>query len=288
MIVSHITGGLGNQLSMWSFGRALSEKVGVEHYVDNASYQHRGGDYKLHKYVLDRLKHPPRVITTEELAASGIITVLKEKRLRYNDAIWDAAIDQLYVDFYANDYRYSLPIIGKLRKELTPMVEMTGEYWDLFNEMLDGETVSLHVRLQDYLRNPHCMILPVSYYRDALQLIYNAVKGLRVYLFTDQPELIVERGFNPGLPYTIISNGPDRNLEDMSLMTACKHHIVANSSYSFWGAWLDGKMGGITVVPDLYHRPDGKQLIDTYGEVTQPSYPADWNVVKVTLPQQSS
>ncbi len=93
--------------------------------------------------------------------------------------------------------------------------------------------------------------------------------------------------FSVGLPYTIISNGPEHNLEDMALMSACKHHIVANSSYSFWAAWLNGKGGGITVVPDLYHKTNGNQLLETYGEIVQPEYPEDWNVVKVRMPQSA-
>ena len=284
MIVSYITGGLGNQLAMYAFGRAYAEKYGVEHFVDNASYV----GYALHKYVLDRMAVAPNVITRDQLEAADIRNVLQEKRLRYNESIWNAGLDHLYISMYASDYRYSKPIIGKLREELSPMVPMTGEFKELYEEMRDGETVSMHVRLQDYLRNPHCLNLPITYYRDAVQVIANGASDLRVYLFTDEPDAVIKHGFNPGYPFTIISNGPERNLEDMSLMSACKHHIVANSSYSFWGAWLDGKGGGITVVPDLFHRPDGKQLADTYGEVVQPTYPDDWNVVKVRCPQSQT
>lgn len=282
MIISHICGGLGNQLAMYSFGRAFAEKRGQPHFIDCASYKDWGGDYTLHKYVLDRLSIAPKVIKPEQITVK---TMLNEKRLKYNESIWDIDMDDLYINTYAGDYRYSQPIIGKLREELTPMVPMEGEFAGLYDEMRDGETVSLHVRLQDYIRNPHCLVLPITYYREALQLVANAARGLRVYLFTDEPDLVIKYSFAPGLPYTIISSGPDRNLEDMSLMAACKHHIVANSSYSFWGAWLDGKGGGVTVVPDLYHKPDGKQLKDTYGEVTQPEYPPDWNVVKVRCGQ---
>jgi len=281
MIVSHICGGLGNQLSEYSFGRAYAERVGVPHFVDCASYSERGGDYKLHRYCLDRLSINPSIITAEKMEAAGIKLVLKETRLRYNPAIWDTAIESVYIDMYCADYRYSEPIIGKLREELTPMVPMTGEFKDLHDEMRDGETVSMHVRLQDYLRNPHCLVLPITYYRDALKLVAKDRKNVRVYLFTDQQDILIKYGFNPGLPYTIIDHGPDCNIEDMTLMTACKHHIVANSSYSFWGAWLDGKGGGITTVPDLYHDPMGKQILETYGEVIQPSYPKDWNVIPV-------
>lgn len=283
MIVSHVTGGLGNQLYMYAFGRAYAEKLGVDHYVDCRSYADKGGDYTLHKFVLDRLRKPPKVVTAEQIEAAGIVQILQEKRLRYNESIWDTAIDNLYINMYAADYRYSLPIIGKLREELNPLCPMEGEFKDLYDEMRDGETVSLHVRLQDYVTNPHCLLLPVSYFRDALRGVLEAVKDARVYLFTDQPEIVIKGGFNVGHPFTIISNGPERNLEDLSLMAACKHHIVANSSYSFWGAWLDGRGDGITVAPDLYHKPDGKQLIDTYGEVIQPSYPTGWNIVKVRL-----
>lgn len=266
---------------MWSFGRAYAQRVGTTHKLEISSYASEGGDYYLHKYAMHRLATPPTVISPREFESADLKIQINEKRLRYNAAIWDIGIDHLYFSVYAADYRYSLPVISKLRAELNPIVEMKGEFADLYDEMRDGETISLHVRLQDYLRNPNCLILPVEYYRKALAIVAGSVKRPRVYLFTDQPELVVSAGFDPGLPYTIVSNGSERNLEDMSLMTACKHHVVANSSYSFWGAWLDGKVGGITVVPDLYHRPDCKQLLDTYGEVTQPSYPTGWNVVPV-------
>ena len=289
MIISLITGGAGNQLSMYSFGRAFAEKNNHIHRVDLGQYEYKPDPkkvYSLHKYVLDRTKLNPIAMTREEIEEHCRTTktgMLTERVLGYSESIWDIKSESLWVNMYAADYRYSQPIIAKLREELTPMVPMGGEFKNLYDEMRDGETVSLHVRLMDYVRNPNCLNLPITYYRDALKVVANGASGLRVYLFTDEPELIIKGAFNPGLPYTIISNGPDRNLEDMTLMTACKHHVVANSSFSFWGAWLDGKMGGITVVPDLYHRPDCKQLLDSYKEVIQPSYPPDWNVVKVRL-----
>lgn len=285
MIVSKLTGGLGNQLHMYSFGRALAEKVGTDYYVSNLAYKEYGGDYTLHKYVLNRLRTPPKEITGQEMVASNISRTLTEKRLRYSPSIWDLAVDDILLDVYAGDYRYSEPIISRLRAELYPLVELKDEFKDWYDELTDGNTVSIHVRLQDYIRNPHCLNLPVSYYTDALQVIRNAgIEKPRLYLFTDEPNLVIKKGFSVGVPYTIVSHGADYNLEDMSLMSSCKHHICANSSFSFWAAWLDGKGGGITIVPDKYHKENGNQLLDTYGEVVQPSYPPDWNVIPVRMP----
>jgi hypothetical protein len=285
MIVSLITGGLGNQLAMYAFGRALAKKHNHQLCVDTRQYtnEDESNRYTLHEYVLDRTSLKPKVVEQSELVRmeqSGTCKLLTEKKLRYSESIWGLNEENIFINMYASDYRYSLPIINELREELTPMVPMVGEFAGLYDEMRDGETLSMHVRLQDYVRNPHCFNLPKVYYQDALQVVRNNGVDPRIYLFTDEPELVVKSG--PwGFDFTIISNGPKRNLEDMTLMTACKHHVIANSSYSFWGAWLDGRGGGVTVAPDTYYRPDCKQLMDTYEAVIQPEYPPDWNVVKV-------
>lgn len=285
MIVSKLSGGLGNQLYMYAFGRAYAEHVNKPYFVSPNAYREYGGNYDLHKYVLNRLCYPPNELTREQIESAGVNRTLMERRLRYNDQIWSTDYDNILIDLYAADYRYSRPIIGKLREELNPLVELAGEFKDWYDELRDGNTVSLHVRLQDYVTNPHCLNLPLSYYRDALRVIQDNVDKPRVYLFTDEPKRIMRERFDPGMPYTIVSHGPERNLEDLSLMCACKHHVCANSSFSFWGAWLDGSGGGLTIVPDKYHKENGNQLLETYGEIIQPEYPPDWNILKVRFPQ---
>lgn len=279
MIVSHVAGGLGNQLFMWSFGRVVAERLGVDFGVDVANFSRFGGDYALHKYVLDRLRINPRIVKPEELDTFSIRMRADEKRLRYNAGIVQAIPDNCYLNFYAADYRYTEAKIHKIRAELTPLIALEGKNAQLEQEMASCDSISLHVRLKDYVTNPHCLLLPIGYFRNAVKYVWDRVSDPKVYLFTDDPEMVAKGNFRLGYPFTLIDwNDADHNVEDMTLMSACKHHVIANSSFSFWAAWLDGKHG-ITVAPSLYHRPDCKQLLDTYGEVAQPEYPHSWIII---------
>ena len=91
---------------------------------------------------------------------------------------------------------------------------------------------------------------PPSCITDALERVRKDIPDAHLYVFSDDP-VWAKENLTLDLPTCFIShNGPDRDYEDLRLMSNCQHHIIANSSFSWWGAWLCGNPGKIVVAPD--------------------------------------
>src|SRR5229473_2861580 len=123
-------------------------------------------------------------------------------------------------------------------------------------------SVFVHVRRTDYVGNPYHVVLPMDYYREAAALIAAKVHDPVFFIFSDDPEWC-EANFK--LPYhTTIAGNFDRTVEhhlgredaELYLMRQCGHAIMANSSYSWWGAWLGADIkGGIVIAPKSWIGP---------------------------------
>jgi hypothetical protein len=94
------------------------------------------------------------------------------------------------------------------------------------------DTISLHIRRGDYVSNPNHPVQDIEYYRQAL----NVLPDLPVIVFSDDPEWCNEQEFFSSERFAI-SEGNTTDA-DMCLMSLCQYHIIANSSFSWWGAWL--------------------------------------------------
>jgi hypothetical protein len=118
----------------------------------------------------------------------------------------------------------------------------------------DDNSVSLHVRRSDYLKpdvNAFHGVLPLSYYQNAKSIIAGKITAPQYYIFSDDPEWCAANFSFPDNPVLIIKNTNDA-WEDMCLMSQCKHHIIANSSYSWWAAWLNQNENKIVIAPDKW------------------------------------
>lgn len=116
------------------------------------------------------------------------------------------------------------------------------------------ESVAVHVRRGDYISNPkaqkfHGNLLQ-NYYSKALNKIMKACGPTKLFIFSDDPDW-VRLNFDSCGHSSIIIDFKNDTLphNDMYLMTLCKHHIIANSSFSWWGAWLSQKKDGIVIAP---------------------------------------
>jgi hypothetical protein len=126
--------------------------------------------------------------------------------------------------------------------------------------------VFVTVRRTDYVGNPHHVVLPMDYYRQAAALIATKVSDPEFFVFSDEPEWC-EANFK--LPYrTTIAGNFDRTIEqhlgredaELYLMRLCGHAIMANSSYSWWGGWLGADItGGIVIAPKTWVGPAFKE-----------------------------
>ena len=102
--------------------------------------------------------------------------------------------------------------------------------------------------------------LPARHYRSAIDYIAQRVPGIHLFVFSDDQHWVREN-LRFDLPTTLVAaNSPDRGFRDMQLMARCRHHIVANSSFSWWGAWLNPSPAKIVVAPSRWF---GVDTIDT-------------------------
>lgn len=110
--------------------------------------------------------------------------------------------------------------------------------------------VSLHIRRGDYLTINGAPVLPLSYYQEAIQKIRERID--RPVFFSDDIRW-AESTFRDGGNFVFVDiNGADAGQEDLRLMAACKHHIIANSSFSWWGAWLDPSEEKTVIAPKYW------------------------------------
>lgn len=123
------------------------------------------------------------------------------------------------------------------------------------------ESVSLHVRRGDYVGNSEVDICGKAYYQRALEIICSKIKKPKFFIFSDDLAWCRQKLGIENAVYIAGNTGGD-SYKDMQLMTLCRHHIIPNSSFSWWGAWLGEKEDSIVIGPKRWfngreiHRED--------------------------------
>ena len=135
----------------------------------------------------------------------------------------------------------------------------------------DDRSVSLQIRRGDFAHHPNSSVvhglMPMEYYEEALNVVAKKVKKPRIYVISDDTEWC-EANLDFAHPTKIVEHVPDKGYEDMRLMSLCRHHIIANSSFGWWAAWLCPNPDKIIVAP-------ARWLIDTSRDTTD-LIPSSW------------
>jgi hypothetical protein len=166
-----------------------------------------------------------------------------------------AGTRRLYLNGLFQAYQYAQNVEQQLRRELVLREPPSGRNLETLNRIRDSECpVSLHLRRGDYkLYNEGRSLLPVAYYRDAIQAIGERVANPTYFVFSD--EMAFARESLPEFESMVFvdHNTEESAHEDLRLMSACRHHIIANSTFSWWGAWLNPNPEKVVVVPDPWY-----------------------------------
>lgn len=270
MIIIKLKGGLGNQLFQYALGRALSSRTGMALKLDASSFRQDA----LRNY---RLQH---LCIEAGLADEREIEALNPSRARY--AAWlarrcrwavqapyqrscvkergfpfDPEILKIRQPVYLNGYwqseKYFDFLRSRLLEELLPAAPVSPENAALAAEMRACESVSLHIRRGDYVANPEALkvhgVVPLDYYRAAAAKMAAGLEKPRFFIFSDDMAWVREN-LDVGHPLSFV--GADRrnaDYEDLYLMSQCRHQIIANSSFSWWGAWLNRNPDKIVLAP---------------------------------------
>ncbi len=268
LLVVQLTGGLGNQLFQYALGRQLSVDRRVPLKLDISKYAYDS----LRTYKLDCFNIQAGIATPDDIIRAKGGAGLRGKLRRRLDRLkpyyrrhwikeqgscFNAHILQAprnaHLQGYWQSEKYFEGIAEILRDEFTLRQEASHPSRTLVAEMEQTNSVSLHVRRGDYVSNPSTSrmydICGKEYYQLAMQAIAARVHEPSFFIFSDDIDW-VRQNLPIGYPTVYVEhNGPTHDYEDLWLMSKCKHHIIANSSFSWWGAWLGDYKNKIIIAP---------------------------------------
>lgn len=256
MIIVRIIGGLGNQMFQYAAGRRLS-------YIHNTPLQLDISELsrlRTRRYELDCFNIQAQVIDkVNKGLIHRIITRLKnkeniyfEKHFRFDRNVL-ALPDNVTLVGYWQSVKYFLDIEGIIGNEFTFKHRPSGKIIAILKKIKSSESVSIHVRRSDYITKRKFFlyhgVCSLDYYRQAISLMVQRLKSPEFFIFAD--DLVwVKKNLKIEYPKFFVDlNLKDKDYEDLRLMSYCKHNIIANSSFSWWGAWLNKNKNKIVVAP---------------------------------------
>lgn len=268
MIIIKLIGGLGNQLFQYAAGRLLAEKLGCPLKLDVTGYKNQSGltprYYELGVFNIKEsfaniedinlLKNKKRSFF-QKLFGIKKIYYYSEKNFGFNEEFLNLT-KNTYLNGYWQSEKYFLEISDILRKEFSFKNPPDRETKNLLNQIKHINSVSLHIRRGDYVSDSqtkaaHYVDLE-EYYKKAVNYIMENSNNPHFYIFSDDPQWVKDN-FIKDFDYTIIDFNPtDKGYEDLRLMSTCKHNIIANSSFSWWGAWLNNNPEKIVIAPSKW------------------------------------
>jgi hypothetical protein len=150
---------------------------------------------------------------------------------------------------------YCEPIRDQLLREIVPRSQLSENAKAIASRIESAASAAIHVRRGDYAHNPrvrsfHGLCSP-AYYRAAVRELSERVAPSSWFVFSDDPEWCREN-LDLGIELEVVSGNP--SYEDLYLMSQCSHHVLANSSFSWWGAWLCTRPGQVVVAPRRWVR----------------------------------
>lgn len=246
MIYTRLLARLGNQMFQYAAGRGLAARLGVDFTVDPRRAVHKGDGVLTRVFELDWAtpENMPRAQHERPLAYyawRGLRRspkIYRENGLGYN-AAFDTLPDNTYLHGYWQCERYFAHIADDIRAAFVPRHPMSAQNADMAQRIAAGPSVSLHVRRGDYLTVGAHGICDQTYYDAALAAVTQGLTSPTVYVFSDDPQWAKENLPMSFEKVVVDFNGPDSDYEDMRLMSLCQHNVIANSSFSWWGAWLN-------------------------------------------------
>jgi hypothetical protein len=259
MVTVKLVGGLGNQMFQYALGRTIAHRRATSLALDVSGYTSR----KRRKYSLGAFKivekfarrGPPRPTRLRalglRLGLPGFTRILRERNFPFDPSVLDAP-GRVYLVGYWQSEKYFKEIEDIIRRDFCFKGEPDPENAAMAEKIKAVTSVCVHVRRTDKATNPvsnriHGTCSP-EYYRNAASLVGSQVSNPHFFVFSDEPHWARAHLDLAGPTTFVTHNGPEKGHEDLRLMALCRHHIIANSTFGWWGAWLSGS-GGVVVAP---------------------------------------
>jgi hypothetical protein len=270
-IIAQLQGGLGNQLFQYATARAIAHKRHCSVLLDHSWFTKEYEDVTPREFLLAKLH-------TKGIPTSLESIVKKPKRIRkIFQSLWPTstyiytekchykfdsqleraptfATQNLYLIGYWQSYRYFESIKKILQAEISPKIPLDAHYQNYLKQILASTSAMVHIRRGDYVHLASASkvhgFIGLNYYERGMTTLLERNPDIHFFVFSDDPDWAKEN-----LPYqeriTFIQSleNSDAVIQELELMTHCQDHLIANSSLSWWAAWLGKSSNNIVICP---------------------------------------
>ena len=273
MVICQLAGGLGNQLFQYAYGFSRAKSLGVQFKIDISFFD----DYEWHEYSLSPFNISAEIATNAEIELLRSIDntlwhrvqrkligkknhVVKEDNLKFNSNYLDIS-KSCYLIGYWQSAKYFEENWNSLSSEFEILYPPSEENLKLINILgNDHFSISLHVRRGNYANiesvNKTHGTMPLEYYEKAIRYFGDLIQNPTFYIFSDDIEWA---RCSLKIPYNTIYvdiNDEKSDFEDLRLMSLCKHNILANSTFSWWGAYLNKNPNKSVIAPKMWFKDE--------------------------------
>jgi hypothetical protein len=262
LIISTLTSGLGNQMFQYAVGRALALRHGSDLVLDTGwlrpasyvtRYSYELGVFQVDVGVTSAYRHRRRERLREILGLAPPPYVYKP--LTFDPNVLDLPGYIRLVGYWQSE-KYFEEYADVIRSDFEFRDPLDGPDSEIAAKIEASTAISVHVRRGDAIwpASWHFHgILPLAYYHSATRRILHSAPDAHFFVFSDDPDWCranLELG-----PTTFVDHYQDNAGDDLRLMALCRHHVIANSTYSWWGAWLNPRKDKIVIAPKRFFVP---------------------------------
>ena len=278
MVIIKLIGGIGNQMFQYAMARAVAERNKAELGIDISWFDRYKNNLAPREYALDNFNISGKLIKTgifyrilskisflENFRSPQRRYYIKEKQIFNFDPEILKISGNVYIDGYWQNERYFKNIEKIIKEEFTLRNSLMGNASKIAKEILDKNSVSLHIRRKDYVENKITNqlhgVCSLDYYLKAMNRILEKVSKPSFFIFSDDIEW-AKNNLKLDYPTIFVSNNSIKDGEELLLMSKCKHNIIANSSFSWWGAWLNQNPQKIVIAPKQWFKDSSVDTSD--------------------------
>jgi hypothetical protein len=289
MVIVRLRGGLGNQLFQFAAAYSLARHHNAELKSDLYTYT----KHPLRKYELHHFNVQLPEATREEVhqfTGSNVIDRYLNKKSNYfycpkvfaqphyhfyEDFF--SLPDPIYLSGYWQSEKYFVNVADKIKEAITGSIKLDTRNEELISTIRSCNSVAVHIRRTDYKPGSFFQPMPFDYYQRALKFIGERISSPRYFIFSD--DIVWSRRQLSYLKDAtfIDHNKGDDSFKDLLVMSACRNQVIANSTFSWWAAWLNDFANKTVVAPQTW-------FSNKWVDKKEPVYPVRYYNTKDLLP----
>jgi hypothetical protein len=279
-VAVRLVGGLGNQMFQYAAARSVAIRTGANLRLDLSWF---GTDpnrtYALAPFQIQAETYGERSDTQRKSSLTALLQRIKCYVIQGDQALpkyteksfrFDRALETIKAPIYLEGYFQSEIYFKSISKNIVDEFSVRDiprpQTQELLNEIKSSESICVHIRRGDYVGNSKANeyhgTCSMGYYAQGINAVASRLNTPHCFVFSDEPEW-THRNFESEFPFSVVDiHGPNDAHEDLRLMSACQHFVIANSSLSWWGAWLGKSADKQVIAPKKWFKKDGVDTND--------------------------